>query len=275
MLVALTLTQVFGFAVAVGLVAVSTEAPPTNGAIAWSVVAGSSGIVGLAAFYLALSRGTMGIVAPLAAVIGATVPAIVGIARGEPVNALLVAGMLLALGAVALISIPDRGPGHLHPGGPNLPAYHGSRLREFGLIVVAGLGFAGFFLGIAQAHDAGGEVWWPLLCVRVTGLSLVLLALGAALVVGRLRDVRLRRATLMVSAVAGAGDLGGNLFYLLASASGALSVAVVLSSLYPVQTALLARIFVHERLSRVRMLGVGMAVAGIALVSLGQAGSST
>jgi drug/metabolite transporter (DMT)-like permease len=275
MLVALTLTQAFGFVIAAGLVVVSSEALPSTSAIAWSVVAGSSGIVGLAAFYLALSRGTMGIVAPLAAVIGATVPAMVGIAGGEPVNAPLVAGMLLAVGAFAVISIPDRGPGHVRPGGPNLPTFHGSRPREVGLIVVSGLGFAGFFLGIAQAHDAGGEVWWPLLCVRVTGLSLVLLALGASHVAGRLRDVRARRATLLVSAVAGAGDLGGNLFYLLASATGALSVSVVLSSLYPVQTALLARVFIHERLSRVRMLGVGMAVAGIALVTLGQAGSST
>ena len=145
-------------------------------------------------------------------------------------------------------------------------------MPDIGLVIVAGLGFAGFFLGIARSHDAGGAVWWPLLYVRAAGLALVTPVVVGAVATGRLRGMHVRRRALLVSAVAGVGDLGGNLFYLLASATGELSVAVVLSSMYPVQTALLARLLVHERLSRVRMLGVAMAVAGIGLVSVGQLG---
>ena len=44
---------------------------------------------------------------------------------------------------------------------------------------------------------------------------------------------------------------------------------VVLSSLYPVSTALLARAFLHERLGPVRVVGVALAVAAVALIGLG------
>ncbi len=44
---------------------------------------------------------------------------------------------------------------------------------------------------------------------------------------------------------------------------------VVLSSLYPVVTALLARAVLHERLGPVRLLGVGLAVAGVMLIGVG------
>ncbi|RKY14877.1 MAG: EamA family transporter, partial [Planctomycetota bacterium] len=64
-------------------------------------------------------------------------------------------------------------------------------------------------------------------------------------------------------------DLGGNLFFVLAGAEGELAVVIVLTSLYPIGTAILARIFLHERLSPLRMLGVGLAVLGVILIGLG------
>ena len=72
-----------------------------------------------------------------------------------------------------------------------------------------------------------------------------------------------------MAALAGAGDTGGNLFFLLALAQATQPVAVVLSSLYPVQTTLLARFLLHERLSRLRLRGVGLAVLGVVLISVG------
>ena len=68
--------------------------------------------------------------------------------------------------------------------------------------------------------------------------------------------------------VAGVGDLGGNLFFVLASGEGELAVVIVLTSLYPVVTAILARIFLHERLSPLRAAGVALAILGVVLISL-------
>lgn len=206
----------------------------------------------------------MGLVAPLTALIAAIIPALVGLARGEQAGPLILAGMAAALAAVVVISLPDR-----RLGAPVLPTYHGSRLREWLLVIGAGLGFAGFFLFVDASHEAGGDVWWPLLSVKVMGFGGVAAVGLALLLVGRTGALILGRAALLVGIVAGFGDLGGNLFFVLASDSGDLAVVVVLSSLYPVTTALLARLFLHERLGPVRAFGVGLAVAGVALIGLG------
>jgi drug/metabolite transporter (DMT)-like permease len=66
--------------------------------------------------------------------------------------------------------------------------------------------------------------------------------------------------------LAGAGDLGGNAFFVLATSSDALSIAVVLSSLYPIVTTVLAAIFLHERLSRLQILGVFLATLCVPLL---------
>jgi drug/metabolite transporter (DMT)-like permease len=62
-------------------------------------------------------------------------------------------------------------------------------------------------------------------------------------------------------------DNGANLLFVLASQRGLLSLIAVLASLYPVTTVLLARVSLHERLSRVQIVGVVAALAGVALIA--------
>ena len=62
-------------------------------------------------------------------------------------------------------------------------------------------------------------------------------------------------------AASAVGDTGGNLFFVLSRSETTLAVSVVLSSLYPVSTAILARFVLHERLSRLALVGVALAVA--------------
>jgi drug/metabolite transporter (DMT)-like permease len=266
---ALWLGQLFGFLLALVVVVTSGERFPDPGFAVWGAAGGLSGVIGLSAFYLALSRGTMGIVAPLTALIGAAVPALVGIANGQVPGPLLAVGMLVALSAVALISLPEGA----ERGRPSVASFRnglgGARAVELFLILVAGLGFAGFFLGTAQARDVGGGVMWPLLAVRASGLILISGGVAVLLALGRLRDIRVRRSVVPMAILAGAGDTGGNFFFLAAIAQGTLPMAVVLSSLYPVQTTLLARFLLHERLSRLRLAGVALALLSVVLVSVG------
>ncbi len=237
---------------------------PGQAALGWAAAAGVSGALGLAFFYLALSRGTMGLVAPLTALLAAAIPAAVGLLGGDDIGPLDVAGMVAALVAVVLISLPDR-----RLGAPVLPTFHGSRVREWLLILAAGLGFAGFFLGVDASHASGGEVWWPLFVIKVAGVLGVGLVVIVAWPLGRVLVHRVPRAALLMGTLGGAGDFGGNLFFVLASDLGQLSVVVVLASLYPIGTALLARLFLHERLGPVRMAGVALAVVGVMLIGLG------
>ena len=47
-----------------------------------------------------------------------------------------------------------------------------------------------------------------------------------------------------------------------------LALAVVLGSLYPIVTALLAFKILHERLHKIQYVGIGFAIAGVAVISL-------
>lgn len=254
-----------GLLLAAALLVLSREAIPGDDALAWAALAGISGSFGLGCFYLALSRGTMGLVAPLAALLGAAWPAGISLLTGGSVGILAMVGMGVALLAVVIISIPDR------QGVPALPTYHGSRLGEWLLVIGASIGFGGFFLLIDASHDAGGAVWWPLLMIKLAGVAAVI---GAAIVLapmGRFPGLRLGMAALIVGSLAGIGDLGGNLFFVLASDEGELAIVIVLTSLYPVTTAILARIVLHERLSPLRLVGVALAISGVILIGLGEA----
>ncbi len=232
--------------------------------LVWGAVAGTSGGLGLGLFFAAMARGLISIVTPVAALVSAAVPAIVGVLRGEPLTRPQVAGMLLALVAVAIISRPQEDDGStratISGGGGRQPRGSGTVL---GLAVAAGLGFAGFYLAMDGAMLAGGDVWWPVVAARTTGSVLVL----ATLVVLRTAPrAPLRVLPLLV--LAAIGDVGGIVFFNIAIASGPLSLAAVLSSMYPVTTVLLAWLVLRERLGRGHLLAVILALVGVVLIAL-------
>jgi len=82
-------------------------------------------------------------------------------------------------------------------------------------------------------------------------------------------DVAAQPRDLPVLAVIGAGDVGANALFAVASTEGLLSVVSVLSSLYPAVTVLLARLVHGERLRLLQNLGVVAALAGVALIAGG------
>jgi drug/metabolite transporter (DMT)-like permease len=263
--VAVFLAQGVGLLVAGALLFLSGEAVPGGESLLWAALAGVAGAFGLGCFYLALSRGTMGLVAPVTALLAAAWPAAIALVFGSGVSTLVLAGMAVALLSVVLISMPDR-----RLGAPVMPTYRGSRGREWLLILGGSLGFGSFFLLVAASHDAGGAVWWPLFMIKLGGIAAVVAAALVLAPMGRFPGIRLGAAALLMGALAGVGDLGGNLFFVLATEEGELAVVIVLTSLYPVGTAILARAFLHERLGPVRMLGVALAVTGVVLIGVGQ-----
>jgi drug/metabolite transporter (DMT)-like permease len=67
--------------------------------------------------------------------------------------------------------------------------------------------------------------------------------------------------------VAGILDITGSAVFIRASQIGRLDDAVVLSSLYPAVTVLLARIFLHEHFSRARTIGMVAALAAVPMIA--------
>ena len=269
-------SQVVGLVLSLTVLAWTREASGSVESLVLAGVAGACGVIGLGFFYLALARGTMGVVAPLAALIGAGLPVLVAIAGGEQVSLVRLGGIVIALLAVVMISLPG---GERNEGERGLVAID---LRELPLAIAAGLGFAGFFIALDRA-SASGALWWPVVVVRIVGVAIVVgifIALmaraagptmrsraGTVLGLQRLRaSGRSVAATLPLFVVTGVGDMGGNAFFVLARDADAFSVAVVLSSLYPVVTTVLAALYLHERLRRVQIAGVALATLSVPLL---------
>ena len=244
-----TIAQVIGFAALAAAALVAAESAPDQAEMAWSVAAGLGGAVAIASLYRALAVGQMSLVAPLTGAVGAGVPVIASFALGETVGPLQAAGIGCALGAIVVVSIgSSTGP---------------TSWRVLPLAAAAGFGFAFFYVAMDRATAVSGHLWLPLLIARGSAAA-VFVVLAAAT---RAVSLRVARRYLPLLVLVGLADLGGSLFFMLANASGTLSIAVVLSSLYPVTTALLAWLILRERLGRPQLVGAGLALAGIALIA--------
>jgi drug/metabolite transporter (DMT)-like permease len=228
------------------IVAVTTHAPfPPRASLLWAIAAGSIGGISLALFYRALASGKMGLTAPVAAVLGAGIPTIVtAFVAGFPGYRHLVGFVLAGIG-VWLISRAEDGAG---------------RPEGLGLAVLAGIGFAGFYLCVNRA-GSGSALWiaWISRCGSLVVTSIfVLLA----------RQVRpLPAPVLGIAIFTGFLDITGSALFVRAAQIGRLDTAVVLSSLYPAVTVLLARFFLYEHFSPSRTAGMLAALAAVPLVA--------
>jgi len=217
--------------------------------LVWGALAGLGGALGIATLYAALAVGRMGVVSPITAVIGASVPVAVGLSLGERPGALALAGVALAFAAVVLVSAD--------------PRTLRLSLDEPGLLLAigSGLGIGLSYVALSRsAPDAGVAVLAPARIVSVV------LLIGWAR--GRGESFRVPRASLAVICGAGALDMGANILYILATRSGMLALVAVITSLYPASTVFLARIFLHERLSPIQWAGVACAAGGVVLIAL-------
>src|SRR5215218_541179 len=87
--------------VACGLLA---PANPRAADLAWALLAGAGSATGSIFLYRGLSRGRMGLVAPVSAVGAAVLPVLVGVALGERPTWLAWLGVLVALPGIWLVS---------------------------------------------------------------------------------------------------------------------------------------------------------------------------
>ncbi len=220
----------------------------------WGAVAGITGGTGVALLYRALAIGVMAVVAPTTAVCAVVIPVLVAVGFGERPGVVTIGGILLAIVAIALVSQSE----HPEPVLAEQPARFGT--RAFTLALLSGVAIGFFFVALARtAADAG---LWPLVAARA--VSVVLFAVMALLTS---QTLRLPLDILGIVVAGGSLDMIANLLYLIATRSGPLSVVVTLASLYPASTVLLARVVLHERLSRLQWVGIVCAmIAVIAIV---------
>lgn len=235
-------SQAVGFFVAVAGAFVVGGRLDTVSAL-WGAAAGFGGAVALVSFYQGLATGRMAVVAPIASLVGAALPIVVGLSLGERPSTSALAGMAVAVPAIWLLSGGNRGEGR----------------AGVGLAIAAGVGFGVFFIFLGQTPEEVGL--WPLIPARITSVA----TMAVATLVSRVGP-RVERNLYGGILVAGAGDMTANMLFLAAAQTGLLSVVSVLASLYPAVTVILARIF-GETVSRSQWLGVALAMVAVALIA--------
>jgi len=239
-----TIAHISGLLLMLTLASATQAQFPSERSLLWALAGGLSGGAALALFYRALASGRMGLTAPVAAVLGAAIPTVFGmITQGMP-GAVHIVGFFLAAMGIWLISRAEDG------GSP----------QGILLAALAGVGFAGFYICISQAKD--GSALWLAVFSRSGALAIT------ALIVLLQRNFRdISAAGVRLGLLAGCLDVSGTALFVRASQTGRLDSAVVLTSLYPAVTVVLARLILHEHFTRWKAVGMFAALLAVPMIA--------
>ncbi len=252
----------------VGILALSVAGRPALDGVVPGLLAGAVTAGGLVLFYGALARGSVSIVAPLAAS-GAVVPVAVGVARGEVPGVLGWVGLGIALLGVLVLATamgtqtaePNPPCAGARPGCPDEGAARSPRIPPTLAALLAAAAFGSAFVLIDLGGSAGISPLWVAAGLQTGGL-LGLLPIALA---GPLARLAVPRAGLPVLLVAGLLAAAGDVALAFAFTQGNIAVVSVLASLDSAVSVVLARMVLSERLS-LRQAGAVLAVLGGAVL---------
>ena len=217
----------------------------------WGAAGGLGGFVGLTLFYYALAKGSMTVVAPLAAVISAALPIGTGLFLGDRPSLIAYVGIVIAIVGIALVT------------GAVGTAHAPTKLAIVGVATLAGCGFGWMFVCLDRTSSDSGM--WPLLAARIASISI-----AATIIAFRGRS-RLGQGRIPAIALwAGFFDMGANVLFVFANRHGMLSLVSVITALYPVSTIVLALRLDHEKANRSQFAGMACAALALVFVSLGR-----
>jgi drug/metabolite transporter (DMT)-like permease len=241
------IVQAVGLAVMTIAALATREELPEPGPAALALIGGIIGVIGIVCLYHGLAVGRMGVVAPVTGVLAAVVPVLAGVVLEGALPLLVWLGVLFAVLAVVLVTRTAGGEG-------------GRSGLEFAVVGGVGIGLFTVFLGLIPE----GSLFWALALVKLSAGALLVTVILLAR-----QPWRVPRRVLPAALGVAALDITGNGLFLLAAQAGALAVAAVLSSLYPVVTVILAVALLHERVTRAHVAGITAAVAAIVLIGTG------
>ena len=255
--------------------------PPSAGSLAWGAAAGLGGTTGALALYFGFRHAAFSVAGPLSAVGAAGLSVLAGLLLGERPSGLALAGIILALPAIVGVSASAAASGRAGRGeeadlgersGQGERAEqadhgegHGRPFAGVAAGLVAGACFALLFIGLNRAGSHSGL--WPVVAAQVAELTAAIVAAAVT------RNVRLPAARQgRLAVLTGAAGAAGTIAYFFATHEGFLAVTAVLTSLYPAVTIVLARTLLGERLTALRLTGLGLAAVCVALIAAGGAG---
>jgi drug/metabolite transporter (DMT)-like permease len=233
-----------------GAVAVAVYSPllgsPSWRDLALGALSGFAAFGALTTLWWAYTRSSVGVAAPVAAVVSTVLPVLFDAARGEVPGVLGWCGVGVGCAALLLTSWAP-----------------GSRGLRDGVVLggIAGVAFAAMFLiAVASSSDAGT---WPVVSQRATAFAL---AAGVGLATGRAPFADLE--SVKWSLLAGVFGASGVAAVVYGGQRGPIAPVVVAGSMYPAVVVALAWVFMHQRLRPAQMLGLVAALVGVALIAV-------
>jgi drug/metabolite transporter (DMT)-like permease len=231
----------------------------SQAAVVAGIAAGVASAIGITALYASLAIGPISIISPLGAVLGALVPLTFGFFIGDRFGPLGWLALALILVAVVLV-------GFVPGADVRLPSAKG-----LALAFVAGAGIGTILIALKFSPSDSGLA--SVLVMRVVSAGLLNILLLATWLRLRRRNGSSPKSIIAGKfwwAVIAAGifDSSANIFFTLALRSGSISVVSVLTALYPLGTIILARLILKERIARIQMFGVLLALSGSAILGV-------
>ncbi len=246
----LSVTQIIGLLFGVILATTSgswgAQALGSQGYLLPGIAAGFCGYLGLICLYGALATGRMGVVSPISAMSGIVPVLYAVIFLDERFSSLVTVGVILALLGAFMASGPEVSQG--------LP------LKPVALALGAAFGFGSALTFMAEGSKSSAMMTMVSMRAATLFVSIAILV--------RLRGTGgMGKAQIPLLLFIGVADFSANLILGVSTTKGLVSLAMVLGSLYPIMTALLAFKFLHERLHKIQYAGIASAVIGVSMIA--------
>lgn len=234
-----------------GAVATAVVSPflgsPSLRDLGLGALSGVAAFVALTTLWLAYARSSVGVAAPMAAVVSTVIPVLWSAVGGDGPGAVGWSGVVVGVVAVVLTSYAP-----------------GSRNLRTGVVLgaSAGVWFATMFLLAVNTAERAGT--WPVVGQRATAFLLaasVGIARGSRPIAGDATAVRW-------SAAAGAFGALGVAAIVFGGQRGPIAPVIVAGSMYPAVVVALAWGFLGERLRARQVVGVVAALVGVTLISI-------
>ncbi len=214
-------------------------------------VAGTCALIASVVMLKAFQRGKLGVVAGIGASSG-LVPLAYSILIGEPLSTSDIAGMVVIMIGIVIFFLPAmrRKPGEIYS------------VAAIVLSLVASL-----FWGLAIVlEDRGSRVSIPI-TVLISLVPQILFSAAMLLFVNRSLG-GLTRPSLIRLAGAGVALAVGNVLFFTAANLGNVGVVSVLTGLAPLVVAVLALVFLRERMVRSELVAMGITIVGACLLAI-------
>ena len=230
-------------------------------ALFWGGLSGITGAAAIGLLYACLARGPMSILSPTTAFLSALLPVSWGLGTGGATSTWLYPALGLAMVAVILVGIvPDQRA--IRP-----------TLTSLAMAVASGLLIGMFYVLIDQTPVDSGLT--PLVANRLSQTVILILAIGAMVVWRRRQPPKLPlfggkgdiRAVVPIVVGSGLLDAMANVAVIIGLRVGDLAVVSVLTALYPAGTILLAAAVLRERVTKVQLTGLGLALVASAMLA--------